>query len=284
VGTDYLAASGVLVLPAGQTSATILLSVVGDRLNELDEMIFLNLSQPVGVLLSDTQGVVTIANNDPLPSLTVNDVKVVEGNTGTKNLAFTVSLSAPSGQAVSVQYATADATAISGSDYVAKSGTLTFFAGTSSQTINVSINGDADIESDETLLFQLFSPTNAVIEDAQGVGTILGDDEAGESATATAIAAGLTRSGGESANMAGITGTSALLQQKESVPGRNAPGNSATTMLEPGLSVRSGTESATDSVESVRRLLVGDQEHLVMIDLLLAEGDEGLSPDAWEDD
>jgi hypothetical protein len=57
----------------------------------------------------------TIVNDDPVPSICVEDVQVVEGNSGTTEARFTVRLSAPSGQPVSVDYATADGTALSGS-------------------------------------------------------------------------------------------------------------------------------------------------------------------------
>jgi hypothetical protein len=96
------------------------------------------------VVLVDSQAVATITDDDPLPRLSINDPTITEGNAGTKNLTFTVSLSEVSGRSVSVQYTTADATATAGSDYLAKSGTLTIFAGWTSQTVTITINGDID--------------------------------------------------------------------------------------------------------------------------------------------
>ena len=109
--------------------------------------------------------------------MAINDVSVSEGNSGTKTATFTVTLSPTSTQAVTVGYATANGTATAGSDYVAASGTLTFAAGVSTQTIAVTINGDATVESDETVLVNLSGATNATIGDAQGVGTITNDDQ-----------------------------------------------------------------------------------------------------------
>jgi hypothetical protein len=111
---------------AGETSKIVIVPVNGDLLNEPDETFFVNLSGASNASLSVAQAEVTIVNDDPVPSICVDDVQVVEGNSGTTEARFTVRLSAPSGQPVSVDYATADGTALSGSDYVAVSGTLVF--------------------------------------------------------------------------------------------------------------------------------------------------------------
>ena len=112
-----------------------------------------------------------------LPALTINDVQVIEGNSGPSTATFTVSLFSPSTQTVTVQYATADGTAKAGDDYLARSlSTLTFNPGEVSKTVNVIINGDAVMESNETFLVILSDPTNAIIGDGQGTGTILNDD------------------------------------------------------------------------------------------------------------
>ncbi len=111
------------------------------------------------------------------PSITVNDVTVTEGNTGTSTATFTVSLSAAYSQTVSVHYATADGSAtLAGSDYQAASGTLTFAPGVTSQTITVLVNGDRLGESNESFSVRLTNPTNAFIADATGVGTIVDDE------------------------------------------------------------------------------------------------------------
>ena len=114
---------------------------------------------------------------DALPSISINDVSVVEGNSGTTNALFTVSLSAPTHTAtVQVSYATADGTASSASDYAARTGALTFAPGTTTQTLSVPVNGDNLIEPNETFTVNLSAASNASIGDAQGVGTIVNDD------------------------------------------------------------------------------------------------------------
>ncbi|MEQ8973778.1 MAG: glycoside hydrolase family 9 protein [Coleofasciculus sp. C1-SOL-03] len=110
------------------------------------------------------------------PTLSINDVSLTEGNSGTKNATFTVNLSEASTQSVSVNYATANDTATAGSDYTAESGTLTFAAGETSKTISVAVTGDTTVESDETFNVNLSNASNATIGDSQGVGTILNND------------------------------------------------------------------------------------------------------------
>ena len=110
------------------------------------------------------------------PALSINDVTVTEGDAGTVDAVFTVTLSAVSGQAVTVNYATADGTATGGSDFISTSGTLTFVVGTTTRSITVVINGDLLEEIHETFLVNLQNPGNATIADGQGQGTIRNDD------------------------------------------------------------------------------------------------------------
>src|SRR5204862_1861441 len=82
----------------------------------------------------------------------INDVSVVEGNSGTTNAVLTVSLSSASAQTVTVNYATANGTATAGTDYVSTNGTLTFLTGETHPTITVSVRGDVRRELHETNL------------------------------------------------------------------------------------------------------------------------------------
>ncbi|MFP4123785.1 glycoside hydrolase family 9 protein [Coleofasciculus sp.] len=117
------------------------------------------------------------SNSSPtLPTLSINNVSITEGDSGTKNATFTVNLSDASTQSVSVNYATANDTAIAGSDYTAKSGTLSFNPGQTSKTFSVPILGDTTVEGNETFKVNLSQASNATIGDSQGVGTILNDD------------------------------------------------------------------------------------------------------------
>jgi uncharacterized delta-60 repeat protein len=110
------------------------------------------------------------------PTLSINNRSVTEGNSGTTNASFTVTLSAASALTVTVNYATANGTAIAPSDYVTASGTLTFTPGQTTQTITVLVNGDTTNEADESFMIGLSSATNATIANATGTGTITNDD------------------------------------------------------------------------------------------------------------
>jgi chitinase len=179
-GADYLSAAGTLTLAPGQGAQTVAVVVIGDRLNEAVETFYLNLSNASGALIADSQGLATIGNDDPLPSISATDVIVAEGNAGTKNLTFTLRLSDPSGQAVSVLYATADGTAtVAGFDYVAKSGSATINSGSVSTAVSVTVNGDMAIEGGEYFYFSLSNPTNATLMTPQVLGTIFDDDSFG---------------------------------------------------------------------------------------------------------
>src|SRR5207248_138551 len=133
---------------------------------------FVNLSGATNATISDSQGVGTITNDDPFASIAINDVSVAEGNSGTTNAVFTVSLSQSTTATVTVHYATADGTATQPSDYAAASGDLTFAPGDTAKTVVVSVNGDTTPEADETFLVNLSAATNATIGDGQGLGTI----------------------------------------------------------------------------------------------------------------
>ncbi|MCU1266791.1 MAG: glucose/sorbosone dehydrogenase [Acidobacteria bacterium] len=111
-----------------------------------------------------------------LPTLSINDVSVTEGNSGTKLLTFAVTLSSSSTDTITVQYATADSSASAASDYVAGAGTVTFNPGQVTQPVSITINGDGLEELNETFLVNLSNPVNATILDGQGVGTITNDD------------------------------------------------------------------------------------------------------------
>ena len=177
-GSDYTAATGMLTFSAGETSKTVNVTVTGDTVTEPGETILLNLSNAGNATIADNQGSGTITNDDAEPAISVNDVSVVEGNAGTGTLTFTVSLDRQSASSVTVDYTTADNTATAGTDYTATSGTLTFNAGATSQTVSVTISGDTGYEPDEGFRINLANPLNAAISDGQGIGTITNDDAA----------------------------------------------------------------------------------------------------------
>jgi chitinase len=176
--SDYAASSGTVTFAAGETSKTVTVSVHGDTSVEPNETFAVDLSSPDGATLGDSHGVGTITNDDtaPPPTLSVSDATGAEGNSGTTPFSFTVTLSTAAESTVTVNYATADGTAMAGSDYTSASGTLTFDPGQTSKAIVVSVLGDTNVEPDETFTVDLSSPSGATIADGQGIGTITNDD------------------------------------------------------------------------------------------------------------
>jgi len=175
-GTDFNPNSGTVTFTAGQTMQTIAVSVLGDVAPEPDETLFVNLTNPVNATIGDSQGVGTIKNDDALPALTISDVTLSEGNSGATSFDFTVTLTPASTFPVTVNWASADNTAIAGSDYQPASGSLTFAAGQTTKTVSVFVNGDVTTEPNESFFVNLFNPGNASISDAQGQGNITNDD------------------------------------------------------------------------------------------------------------
>ena len=174
--SDYVATSGTVTFTPGQQSKTVSVSINGDMIFEPNETFNINLSNASNATIGDNQGVGTIVNDDPQPSISISDVTVTEGNAGTTTASFTVSSSNLSSQSISVNYATAGNTATSGNDFVAASGTATIAPGLLSTTVNVTVNSDTTFEPNETFFVNLTSPTNAIISDSQGTGTINNDD------------------------------------------------------------------------------------------------------------
>jgi hypothetical protein len=135
---------------------------------------------------------VSISDNDTA-GLNISDASIVEGNSGSSQLVFTVSLNVAVPAAFTVGYSSVDGTAVAGSDYVAATGTLNF-AGTAgeTQTFSVTVNGDAVLEANESFLINLQTPSSPLVavNDGQGSGSIENDDSATLTATAVEQAEG----------------------------------------------------------------------------------------------
>jgi len=112
----------------------------------------------------------------PPPALSVADASVTEGDAGDVTLSFTVSLSAASSNTVTLDFATADGSATAPDDYDALSGTLSITAGTTSQSIDVTVHGDSVDEANETFTVTLSAPTNATLATTVVTGTVFDDD------------------------------------------------------------------------------------------------------------
>jgi chitinase len=171
-GSDYTSTAGTMTFPSGQTTATIVVPITNDTLNEADEVFSLALGNST-VAVTDGSAVGSIFNDDAEPTISVADATAAElGGT----LSFTISLSTASGQEVDVDYTTTDGSATGGSDFAAATGTATIPAGATSTQVDITLTDDTTYEGDEGLTLDLTAPFNASIADAQGAGTVQDDD------------------------------------------------------------------------------------------------------------
>lgn len=183
---DYTARSNqTLSFAPGTTVQTFAVVTLADALAEATETFSVNLSAPTNATIATAQGIGTLTNvgqTGGTPALSISSVSVTEGGIAT----FTVSLSAPSTQVVTVVANTANGSAVAPGDYTPRSGvTLSFPVGSTSQPFTVTTLADSAVEGNESFSVALSAPTNATLAVAQGVATIL---DAGTSSAAVAHA------------------------------------------------------------------------------------------------
>ena len=178
---DYQRTSGTLTFQAGgETTQTVRVFLTPDSTAEGYESFFFNLSRATNATISNTDNTIGIVDNDTTvttPGLFVRDV-VVDEKAGTAS--FVVMLGGPNGQAsndvVTVDYATANGSAVAGSDYTATNGTLTFAAGETVKTVTVAITDDSTTEGFERFFLDLKNPSGAAIVDGRGAAVIGASD------------------------------------------------------------------------------------------------------------
>jgi hypothetical protein len=198
---DYRQTSTTITIPAGNYShiptavqiPVSALGIVGDTKVEVNETLTLTLTNPsAGLQIGDQDTATYTITNDDSANVSINDVTVIEGNAGTTNATFTVSLSNPVDVPISLTYTTQDNTATAPNDYTSASGTVTFPIGITTQTLNVSVNSDYIDEGTSESFFVNLSNLNAgtrvvVLTDTQGIGTITDDDLAGVTISKTSV-------------------------------------------------------------------------------------------------
>src|SRR5947199_1520439 len=156
---DYTAKSGTLTFNAGETIKTFTIPIVNDTLHESDETVNLTLSNPTGGALGNlSTAVLTIVDDDTAGTVQFSSA-TYSVNENTASVTITVTRTGGAASGVTVNYATSDGTATAGSDYIAKSGTLSFAAGQASKTFTIPIINDRLDESDETVNLTLSDPT-----------------------------------------------------------------------------------------------------------------------------
>jgi hypothetical protein len=191
LGVPPVSPSSVTFAPLSsleERSQSITLRIAPDAIDETNETFQLQLSDAVGAVVdSDKSHVqVTIVDDDPAPALTINSASIVEGDAGTSQLVFTVTLSGATEQLVKFDFATFDGTAKSGGlapDYQETKGSLEFKPGDpTTQEIRVPVFGDIYLEGTQTNRSESFevrlsNPSNAIVAAATGIGTIVDDSD-----------------------------------------------------------------------------------------------------------
>ena len=153
-GQDYTTTQGTATITAGTTSTTVDVPVLDDSIYEGDETLTLDLSNPLNGQGTPT-GTGTITDDDPLPTLSVDDPSVNEGD---GIATFIVSIDAAAGVDTTVDYATSNGTATHGQDFTTTNGTATITASTTSTTVDVPVLDDAVHEVRRDLLARPVEP------------------------------------------------------------------------------------------------------------------------------
>src|SRR6185312_15777020 len=153
----------------------VVVLVNGDTVDETQETFFLDISNVQNATVSSNRGTGFIVDDDG-PTISINDVSVTEGNSGTKAATFTLTLSGPSVEAIAIRAITTAGTATAATDYNSINLVVIFQPGTVTRTFDVGIIGDTNLESNETFFVNLSDPFGTTIADGEGAGTILDDD------------------------------------------------------------------------------------------------------------
>jgi len=173
--------SGSFTFLPTETSKTITVPINGDTTVEGNETLTATLSTPIGAILGTATAIGTITGDDqPSLSITANTASITEGNTGTTNYGFTVARTGNTSATASVTFTTtgsggnpADAADLNGT---LPTGTVNFAIGETTQTINIPVSGDNDIEANEAFAVSLSAPVNAVLGTDTATGVINNDD------------------------------------------------------------------------------------------------------------
>ncbi len=186
---DFVSAGGQLSFAPGETEKSIAVQAMGDEVDELDESFTVVLSDARNALLGPAIATITVLDDD-VAALSIGDLAVEEGDSGSRQVAMAVSLSKASDRTVTVDYASTEGSAKAGVDFSLTPGTLTFLPGERSRDILVTIHGNKLDEADKSLTVELSGANQATISQAAGTLVIMDDDNSLLSIGDAAIAEG----------------------------------------------------------------------------------------------
>jgi hypothetical protein len=193
IGDKNQETTNTVTFAAGQSTTTIPLTVDSTAIyRELEKDTVTIIGDPNYAIDSLSKPTtISLTNNQTAPTISISDTEIIEGDSGTSNLRFTIQLSSPSAQTTSVSYQTADDTATSNKDYTTTNSTLVFAPKEIEKTIDIPIIGDRIIEKDENFILTLSNPTSgATLNKAAATGLIKNNDKATVSLTVTDAQAG----------------------------------------------------------------------------------------------
>ncbi|MET0624987.1 MAG: Calx-beta domain-containing protein [Pyrinomonadaceae bacterium] len=175
---DFAHTPSMLTFAPGETTKTITIDITNDAVNERDETFSVQVGAVTGGIISRHSAVVTILNDDPLPTVSIADTTVVEADAGFKSAVFTVTRTGLIDRNVVVNVRTADGTAVAGEDYLSAGVPTQLFIAPNADSAQFTVNtyGDTIVEGDKTFTAEISTPMNATITRAQAVGTIKDND------------------------------------------------------------------------------------------------------------
>jgi Ca2+-binding RTX toxin-like protein len=185
-GTDYTTIVTSVTFAAGSTTATVTVDPTADTIIEDNETVALTLATGTGYTIGTTTAVTGTITNDDFPSISINDITVVEGKDLTAPL--TLSLSSPSPQTITVNYTITAVDATANLDYTSSTGTLTFAANSTTATLSIPILNDNLNEEDESFFITLSNPNNATLNPDANIGEVIITDTLQSSLTRTLTA------------------------------------------------------------------------------------------------
>ena len=179
-GSDYSGSTTITILSGATTGTTTITGIDDNDDDDAETIIATITGTSTATIGSPNSATITINDDDPVPELTIADVTLNEGLAGTTNFDFTISLNRVTTQTVTVNYSTADGTAIAGVDYTPVTNqAVTILPGNLSGTATVAVDGETLDELDETFTVTLSSPANATLgTPSSATGTITNDDTA----------------------------------------------------------------------------------------------------------
>ncbi|HEX3004001.1 MAG TPA: PxKF domain-containing protein, partial [Angustibacter sp.] len=169
--------SGTATVRQGETFVDVPVSVPDDAVDEPDQTVAFTLTGVSdGVRVARATASVTVQDDDAAPTVSIAGASVDEGDTSLTDVPLDVTLSAPSGRDVTVDYATADGTATAPSDYDQQAGTLVIPAGETHATVHLAVRGDTTVEPHEELAVSLTGADGASLGDAAATVRIRDDE------------------------------------------------------------------------------------------------------------